>query len=186
MVLVWPYILLKRDNYWRWNLRTSAIQCHNNPALVPPRKPPDPVKNFYDSKTYDLKTRVDIWTRMVVVPVEYRTFAQIFHLTVWFFQFITGINFKCDYVMWSIIALLVWIGLWTKLIIYWVNSDPSRWSFWGFEFIWRAFMLNWMLWTKNYLKLYHRKQVNTPSNMKFVTYLMDFECQPFGIFEVFL
>ena len=54
---------------------TSSSQCHNNPVLVPPRKPPDPVKDHYDSQIYDLKKRVDIWTRMDVVPVEYVTFA---------------------------------------------------------------------------------------------------------------
>ena len=45
------------------------------PVLVPPCKPPDPVKDIYDGQTYDLKTRVDIWTSMDVVPVEYGTFA---------------------------------------------------------------------------------------------------------------
>ena len=78
---------------------TSSSQCHNNPVLVSPRKPPDPVKDLYDSQIYDLKTRVDICTRMDVVPVEYGTFAQTFDLTMWFFQFITGVTFKCDYVM---------------------------------------------------------------------------------------
>ena len=73
---------------------TSSSQYHNNPVLVPPRKPPDPVKDIYDGQNYDLKTRVDIWTRMDMVPVEYGTLAQTFHLTMWFFQFITGITFK--------------------------------------------------------------------------------------------
>ena len=44
-------------------------------------------------------------------------------------------------------------------------------------------MLNWMVWTKNDLKTFHRKQVNTSLNMKLVTSLMNFECQPCGIFE---
>ena len=44
-------------------------------------------------------------------------------------------------------------------------------------------MLNWMIWTKNYLKVSHMKQVNAPSNMELVTALMNFECQPCGIFE---
>ena len=44
-------------------------------------------------------------------------------------------------------------------------------------------MLNWMLWTKNDLKIFHRKQVNASLNMKLVTSLMNFECQPCGIFE---
>ena len=43
----------------------------------------------------------------------------------------------------------------------------------------------WMLWTNNYLKVSHRKQVNAPSNTELATSLMNFECQPCGIFEGF-
>ena len=57
------------------------------------------------------------WTRMDVVPVEYGTFAQTFQLAMWFFQFITGITFKWDYVIVRSVAMLVWIGLWNKLRI---------------------------------------------------------------------
>ena len=41
----------------------------------------------------------------------------------------------------------------------------------------------WMLWTNNDLKVSHRKQVNAPSNTELATSLMNFECQPCGIFE---
>ena len=44
-------------------------------------------------------------------------------------------------------------------------------------------MLNWMLWTKNDLQIFHRKHVNVSPNMKLVTTLINFECQPCGIFE---
>ena len=118
-----------------------------------------------------------------MVPVEYGTFAQKFHLTMWFFQFITGITFKWDYEIGRSVALLVWIGIWTKLRIYRVPPDPVRWSCRGFGFLWRAFMLNLMIWTNNDLKMFHRKQVNASPNMKLVTYLMNFECQTCGIFE---
>ena len=80
--------------------------------MVLPRKPPDPVKDLYEGQTYDLKTRVDIWTRMDEVPVEHGIFSQTFHLTMWFFQFITGINFKWNYVIGRSVTLLVWI--WSK------------------------------------------------------------------------
>ena len=93
MMSIWPWISLEMESCWIWSMRTSSIQCHNKPVLVPPHKPPDPVQGLYDGQTYDLKTRVDIWTRMEVVPVEYGTFAQKFQLTTWFFQFITGIDF---------------------------------------------------------------------------------------------
>ena len=135
-------------------MRTISSQCHNNPVLFTPRKLPDPVKDLYDSHIYDLKIRVDIWTRIDVVPVEYVTFAQIFHLTMWFFQFIAGIIFKLDYVIGQIVVLLVWISLWNKLRIYRVPPDLVRWSCRGFGFLWQAFMLNWMPWTKNDLKIF--------------------------------
>ena len=36
---------------------TRSSQCHNNPVLVPPRKPRDPVKDFYDGHNYYLKKK---------------------------------------------------------------------------------------------------------------------------------
>ena len=117
-------------------MMTSSSQCHNNPVLVTPSKPPDSLKDLYDGQIYDLNKRVDIRTRMDVIPVEYGTFAQKFHLTMWLFQFITGINFKWDYVIGRSVALLIWIGIWTKLRIYIVPLDPVRWSCRGFGFLW--------------------------------------------------
>ena len=94
------------------------------------------MKDFYYSQDYDLKTMVDIWTRMDVVPVEYEKFAQTFHLTVWLFLFVTRISFQWDDVMWRIIVLMVCIGVGTKLIIYRIPPDPFRWSCRGFGFLW--------------------------------------------------
>ena len=104
---MWPWISIERESCWIWSLRKSSIQCHNNPVLVPPRKPTDPVKDLYDGQIYELKTRVDIWTRMDVVPAEYGTLAQTFQLTMWFFQFINGITFKWYYVIGRSVVLLV-------------------------------------------------------------------------------
>ena len=164
-------------------MRKISGQCQNNPVLVPPRKAPDPLKGVYEGQTHYLEKRVDIWTNMDVVPVEYRTFAHTFNFTMCFFQLITGIFFKWGYVLWYIISLLVWIGLWTKLTIYRVPSDPFIWSCRGFGYLWKAFILNWMVWTKNNLKVSHRKKVNSTSNKKMVTSLMNFECHPCGICE---
>ena len=75
------------------------------------------MRYLYDGQDYDLKIRVDTCMRMDVVPLEYGTFVQTYHFTMCFFQLITGITFKCDYVMWHIISLMVWIGIWTKLRI---------------------------------------------------------------------
>ena len=40
-----------------------------------------------------------------------------------------------------------------------------------------------MLLSKNCLTFYHRKKLNFPTRVKLATYLMNFECQPCGIFE---
>ena len=183
MMSRWPWISLERESRWICILRKSSSQCHNNPVLVSPRKPPNHVKDLYGGQTYELKIRVDIWTRMDIVRVEYVTFAQTFHLTMWFSQFITGINFKWDYVTMRSVALLVWIGIWTKLRICRVPPDPVRWSCRSFGLLWRAYVLNWMPWNKNDFKVSHRNQINAPSNMKLVKSLIGFECQPCGIFE---
>ena len=180
---MWPWISLERESCWGCILRTISSQCHNNPVFVPPRKPSDPVKDIYDGQTYDLKTRVDVWTRLDVVPVEYGAFTQKFHLKMWFFRFVTGVNFKWDYVIGSSVPLLVWIGICTKLRMYRVPPDSVRWYCRGFGFLWQAFMLNLMLWTKNDLKIFCRNQVNASPNMKLVTSLINVECQPCGIFE---
>ena len=58
-------------------MRTSSSQCHNNPVLVPPRKPPDPMKYIYDGQNYDLKTTVDIWTRMARKTAGQREVALV-------------------------------------------------------------------------------------------------------------
>ena len=125
MMSMWPWILLKRYICWRWSLRTSSSQCHNKPVLVIPRKPPDPLRAIYDGQTYDMKIRVDIWTRMDIPPVDYGKFAQTFHLMMCLFQFITGVTFKWYYVIGRSVALLVWIGIWTKLRIYRVQTQSD-------------------------------------------------------------
>ena len=101
------YFTIERESCWRYNLRSSSIQCHNNPVLVPPHKTRNPVKDIYDGHTDNLEKRVNIWKSMDVVPVEYGTFTQKFHLTMWLFQFITVISFKGDYMIWRSIVLLV-------------------------------------------------------------------------------
>ena len=44
----WSWISIERESCWIWSLRKSFSQCHNNLVLVPPLKPPDPVKDLYD------------------------------------------------------------------------------------------------------------------------------------------
>ena len=91
MISMWPCILLERKSYRIWILRKISSQCNNNPVLVPPRKPPDTLKDIYDGQTYDPKKRANIWTRMDVVPVEYVKFAQTFHLKCGSFGLILGL-----------------------------------------------------------------------------------------------
>ena len=54
----------------------------------------------------------DIWMRTDVVPIEFVTLAQNFHLITWLFQFVTEITLKCNDVLWCIVGLFVWIDIW--------------------------------------------------------------------------
>ena len=152
---------------------------------VPPRKPPDTMRDLYYCHNFDLKIRVDICTRVYVVPVEFVTFSQEFHLMVWFFQFINRISVMWAYLMWCIIDLLFWIVLWTKLRIYKVPPDPFRWYCRGFVYLWRKFVMICIIWYKNDPKVSHRMQFNATSKMKLATSLISFECHTCGKFEGF-
>ena len=70
MMSMCPWISLNRESYWRWSLGKISIQCHNNPVLVPSLKSPDPANDIYDGQTYEMKKRVDIWTKMYVVTLK--------------------------------------------------------------------------------------------------------------------
>ena len=74
-------ILIQRDISWSCILRKISRQCHSNPGLLSPHKPPDPVMYHDDIQTFGLKIRVDIWTRIDVVPAEYGIFAHNLHFT---------------------------------------------------------------------------------------------------------
>ena len=49
---------------------TSVTLNYSELILVPFHKPLDPMMDLYDGQKIDLKTRVDIWMRMDVIPVE--------------------------------------------------------------------------------------------------------------------
>ena len=89
-------------------MRKISRQFHSNPVLVPPHKPLNHVMDIYYVQTYSLQ-KVDICTRMDLVPLDYGKFAHTFHLMMWLFWFITGITFRRYYVLWWMVALLVWI-----------------------------------------------------------------------------
>ena len=95
MMSVFPWVLIDSESSWIWLLMTSSIHFHNNQVLVPPSKPPDPMKYIYDGRTY-LKTRVDIWARMDVVPVEYGIdYLQVGLFDV-VYHFSTGLDWSLD------------------------------------------------------------------------------------------
>ena len=48
---------------------TSVTVNYSKLILVPSHKPLDPKMDLYDGQNIDLKTRVDIWMRMDVIPV---------------------------------------------------------------------------------------------------------------------
>ena len=94
-----------------WITKKISIHYHSNPVLLPSQKLSSPVMDLYGSQTYALKTRVDIWTRMGVVLAEYEILSQKFHLSMWFFKYIAGIEFRWDHTIWWIVAIPVCIGI---------------------------------------------------------------------------
>ena len=116
-----------------------------------------------NGQTYVQKTRADILTSMYVVTVEYGIFPHMFHLEIWFFQFINGINLMWDYVLWNILDVLVWIGLWKFLRIYRVSPYPLKWYCWGFVYMWQEFTMIYMILPNKYLSLSLRNKYYSPS-----------------------
>ena len=94
--------------------------------LLNPWKTPDPIMDCDDGHISSLKIRVGICTRMDVVQVEYVTLAHMSHLIMWLFQFITGITFRWDSIMWLYVYLFVGISRCTLLRIYKVSIDPVK------------------------------------------------------------
>ena len=109
MMLVWPWIFLDSESSWGWISRKRSSHYHNNLVLFLPSKPPDIVKDLYDGQTYDPKTRVDIWTSMEVVPLEYGNFDQNFHVTMYSLGLLMGL--PSNGIIWFVRLLLCWCGL---------------------------------------------------------------------------
>ena len=174
MMSVWPWLFLESESSWSWSLRTSSIQCHSNPVLVPPCKPTDTVKDIYDGHTYDLKQGWIYGWGWMWFQLSMKHFLRNFTLIMWLFWCINRIAFKWDCVLCRVIGMMVWIGLWTKLRIYRVPPDPVIRSCWGFGSLWLSFMMSWMILSNNKLKVSHRKQVNAPSYSRLKTSLMKF------------
>ena len=47
--------------------------------------------------------------------------------------------------MWYIFTLLMWIVIWTKLRIYGVPPESVKWYCQGFGFMWKAFIIIWVI-----------------------------------------
>ena len=111
--------------------------------------------------------------RMDVVPVDYGISSQIFHLTMWSFQFITGVNFMWYYVLFWFLVLLVCVVICIKLRIYGLPLDTVKCYCLGCGYIWQAFIMMWMLISNKYLSVSHRKQFYALSDVSLVASLMD-------------
>ena len=61
--------------------------------------------------------------------------------------------------------------------------DPVKWSFQGFGYPWRVFVIIWILMTNKYFDVSHRKQYYASSYVSFVISFYYFEYYPCGIFE---
>ena len=95
--------------------------------MVHLQKPPYPVIYLYESQDFDLKTRVYILMRINVVPVEYATLDQMFHLIMCFFQSAADINFIWNGVLWWFVGICVCIGIWNSLRLYRLPVYPVNW-----------------------------------------------------------
>ena len=137
-------------------MSTRSIQCHSMTVFVPPIKPPDTVMDIHYGQTYGLKTRVDIWTGWMW------NMHHFFIRLTWFFQFVTGITFWWDYLMWHIVALLVWIDLWIELGVYTVNLDQVKWYYRNFGYLELSLIMMCIIIYKNGLIISHRKKCYTP------------------------
>ena len=114
MFLVYPCLLLDNEIYWSLILSTSYIQSYSNPILLASCKPPDHVMDNYDGQNFSLKLRFHVWTGLDVVMVACVIYPRTLHMSIWLFQFITGVTFRWDYVMCWIVDMLVWIVIWKK------------------------------------------------------------------------
>ena len=128
MFLVWPFPSLERESYWGWIMRKISMQSHSIRVLVIPPKPPGYAMDNNDGQVYDMKIIFDIGIRMYGVLVQYGILVPKCHLSMCFFQFISGITLKWDYIIWHISDLLMWIDLWNKLRIYSLSPYPINFS----------------------------------------------------------
>ena len=74
MLLVWPLILIYRESSWVCIMREISIQIKINLVLVTPRKAPYTTMDHDYGNTHGLNIRVDIWTDIYMVPIEYINF----------------------------------------------------------------------------------------------------------------
>ena len=71
-------ISLEREISWINIISANSSQFHSNPIFVTPHKTPNTIMDLYDGWEFDLKSRINIWTRMDVFPIKYVTLAHIF------------------------------------------------------------------------------------------------------------
>ena len=100
----------------------------------------------------------------------------IIYLTLWLSRFINGIASMWDYMLWCIVSLLMWTGIWKKLRMYRVNPLQIKWYCQGFGYRCISFMIIYIIIPKIGLSLSHRRQYYAPSYVSFITYLMYFGC----------
>ena len=70
---------------------------------------------------------------------------HIIYLTLWLSRFINGIYSMWDYVLWCLVFLLMWIGIWKKLMMYRVTPYPIKWYCQGFGYRCISFMIIYII-----------------------------------------
>ena len=87
---------------------------------------------------------------------------HIIYFTMWLSHFINAIDFRWYYVLWCIFSLLVWIGIWKKMMMFRVPTYPINWYCRDFGYIHIPFMMIYILIPKKGLSLSLRKKYYAP------------------------
>ena len=124
IILVCLWISLERKISWSWSMSKKSRQFHSIPDLFPPCKIPNTLMNISMTVILVIK-KVDIWTSMGVVLLDFGIFTILFTLQCGYLGLIMvlpsgGIMFCC-------VFFLFWGGLvFGKTECLWGSSTPNQ------------------------------------------------------------
>ena len=108
IILVWPWISIESKSSWSWSMRTKYRQFHNIAQLFPPFKTPNNLMNISMTVILVIK-KVDIWTSMGVVLLDFGIFTILFTLQCGYLVLL--MVFTSGGIMFCCVLFLFWFGL---------------------------------------------------------------------------